>query len=70
MQFEEPVPDVLTENVSNVISKVLNALKVPEKRKNIIPPTITDVVENSRSSFPLGFGHAANYVAPRVALIG
>ena len=35
-----------------------------------LPPTIVDVQEDSRASFPLGLCHATHYVKERAALIG
>ncbi|XP_068682933.1 ubiquinone biosynthesis monooxygenase COQ6, mitochondrial-like isoform X1 [Montipora foliosa] len=34
------------------------------------PPSVSAVAEESRAMFPYGFGHATEYVRPRLALIG
>ena len=35
-----------------------------------LPPTLIDLQESSRASFPLGLCHATYYVKERVVLIG
>lgn len=34
------------------------------------PPNVSRIENGSRAMFPYGFGHATEYVQPRLALIG
>ncbi|XP_065218588.1 ubiquinone biosynthesis monooxygenase COQ6, mitochondrial isoform X2 [Planococcus citri] len=68
--WEEPVTDKLNENVTQAVSSLLKKMNIDEKRQELTPPTIVDVVEGSRASFPLGFGHAVSYISRNVALVG
>jgi len=57
------------------VSKVLNKYcqlnnNDNQNRKIKSTPVVIDVIKDSRASFPLGFGHACQYVGQRVALVG
>lgn len=62
--------DLLVTSVSKAISSVLETLNFTENKCEVVPPSITDIITNSRATFPVGFGHAACYVNHRVALVG
>lgn len=50
-----------------------NILKVFDAAPNCmrqLPPSICGIDENSRAAFPLGFGHASNYIRKGAALVG
>lgn len=49
---------------------VVTLLKPTRVSARQLPPSIAKVDAKSRALFPLGLGHAAEYVRPRVALIG
>ncbi|XKL59287.1 hypothetical protein PGB90_000303 [Kerria lacca] len=68
--WKEPIKDVFASSVTNIVSAVLKTLNIHEKHEEIIPPTITQVLKNTRAAFPVGFGHAVSYVIPHVALVG
>ncbi|KAF6216892.1 hypothetical protein GE061_001242 [Apolygus lucorum] len=61
----KPVQDDSVMSVTNIFRTVLEPSKL-----RLEMPHVCEVVEKSRASFPLGFGHATNYVKPNIALIG
>uniref|UniRef100_A0A0A9VSH8 Ubiquinone biosynthesis monooxygenase COQ6, mitochondrial n=1 Tax=Lygus hesperus TaxID=30085 RepID=A0A0A9VSH8_LYGHE len=61
----KPIQDDSVTSLTNILRTVLE----PSKLQNEMPH-VCGVVETSRASFPLGFGHASNYVKPNIALIG
>ena len=67
---------LLADDAAHIMSKVLNKYcqsndkNNQNKRIKFIPPIVVGVIKDSRASFPLGFGHATQYVGQRVALVG
>ncbi|XP_004624910.1 ubiquinone biosynthesis monooxygenase COQ6, mitochondrial [Octodon degus] len=62
-----------TELISSATSALQFAvalLKPTKASARQLPPSVARVDANSRVLFPLGLGHAAEYVRPRLALIG
>ncbi|KAF5293935.1 hypothetical protein FQA39_LY13640 [Lamprigera yunnana] len=51
-------------------NKILSFLDLPSSNEKQHPPKIVGVDSLSRAGFPLGFGHATNYIKLRVALVG
>lgn len=60
----------ITNQVLSLAEGVLNSLCGTKPTGVPIPPTVIALQSDTRAAFPLGFGHAHSYVAPRVALIG
>ncbi|XP_064621230.1 ubiquinone biosynthesis monooxygenase COQ6, mitochondrial-like isoform X2 [Lineus longissimus] len=69
--WHESEKNNLAVTAGQILGQVLSALPV-ETRKSVkqLPPTIVDVDEETRATFPLGIKHSSNYAAPRLALIG
>jgi len=65
-----PIHDPIVEKSANLLEGLMRFLNLPTRHPEINPPIVMDIEKGSRASFPLGFGHAVNYVAPRVALVG
>lgn len=67
---------LLADGVVQMVTTVLNKFSQSNNKNELhrvvksIPPIVTGVTEGSRGSFPLGFGHACQYVGQRVALVG
>ncbi|XP_005343392.1 ubiquinone biosynthesis monooxygenase COQ6, mitochondrial [Microtus ochrogaster] len=58
------------DSASTMLHYVVSLLKPTRVSARQLPPSIAKVDAKSRALFPLGLGHAAEYVRPRVALIG
>lgn len=62
------------ENISERVSQIfkvcaVNLLQAEESNVRQLPPSVVDV-EGNRGAFPLGIGHAVDYVSHRAVLIG
>jgi len=55
--------------ILNKLCKLNNNNNQQSTVKSILP-IVTGISEGSRGSFPLGFGHANQYVDHRIALVG
>ncbi|XP_029410303.1 ubiquinone biosynthesis monooxygenase COQ6, mitochondrial isoform X4 [Nannospalax galili] len=58
------------DSASTMLHYVVALLKPTKVSARQLPPSIARVDAKSRARFPLGLGHAVEYVRPRVALIG
>ncbi|KAF6351038.1 coenzyme Q6, monooxygenase [Rhinolophus ferrumequinum] len=58
------------DSASNMLHYAVAFLKPTKASARQLPPSIAGVDAKSRVLFPLGLGHAAEYVRPRLALIG
>ena len=60
----------LVDSASSVLHYVVSILKPTKVSARQLPPSVAKVDAKSRVLFPLGLGHAAECVRPRLALIG
>lgn len=62
--------DKIVESGMQALQQLLGSLSLQSGVSRQLQPSMRSIVEGSRAAFPLGFGHAVNYVKPGVALIG
>uniref|UniRef100_A0A8C5CWY7 Ubiquinone biosynthesis monooxygenase COQ6, mitochondrial n=1 Tax=Gadus morhua TaxID=8049 RepID=A0A8C5CWY7_GADMO len=60
----------LVETAGSLFRNALSALMPSAGSPRQLPPSVAGIGPKSRLSFPLGVGHAAEYIRHRVALIG
>lgn len=48
----------------------MNSVGLRQSVSKVTPPKVIAVNPQTRASYPLGMGHAVNYVVPRTALVG
>ncbi|KAL0269153.1 UNVERIFIED_CONTAM: hypothetical protein PYX00_006975 [Menopon gallinae] len=62
--------DIFVQRASEVTTKTLEFFMLNSGAVRQLPPSVAGIIPKSRVAFPLGFGHATEYIAPGVALIG
>ncbi|XP_012265958.1 ubiquinone biosynthesis monooxygenase COQ6, mitochondrial [Athalia rosae] len=62
--------DGMVEAGMRALGQLLEGLSLHSGVTRQLQPSIGGIVEGTRAAFPLGFGHAASYVGPGVALVG
>ncbi|KAL3285557.1 hypothetical protein HHI36_000087 [Cryptolaemus montrouzieri] len=60
----------IVEESTKAFDQFMKVLNLSSTKERQLPPKIIRCKENSRASFPLGFGHATNYVMKGAALVG
>lgn len=60
----------LIDAAGSLLQSAVGFLKPTKVSARQMPPSVARVDAKSRVLFPLGLGHAAEYVRPRLALIG
>lgn len=60
----------LVDSMGTMLQFAVAFLKPTRVSARQLPPSVARVDSQSRALFPLGLGHAAEYVRPRLALIG
>lgn len=64
-----PQSDIVRKGM-DAFQQLLSTLSLNTGVTRQLPPSISGIVAGTRASFPLGYGHAVDYVKPGVALVG
>uniref|UniRef100_UPI0035901FE2 ubiquinone biosynthesis monooxygenase COQ6, mitochondrial-like n=1 Tax=Myxine glutinosa TaxID=7769 RepID=UPI0035901FE2 len=59
-----------TDNASAAFRSALSLILPTGSPVRQLPPSVASIDPGSRATFPLGLGHATDYVAPRLVLVG
>ncbi|KAK4885132.1 hypothetical protein RN001_001403 [Aquatica leii] len=79
VDFVDKINDALWKPLDNssiiqestkAFNKLLEFFELPTSNEKQLPPKVIGVDPGSTAAFPLGFGHATNYVKQGVALVG
>lgn len=62
--------DGIVEGGMKALEQLLEQFSLKTGITRQLQPSITNIIDGTRASFPLGFGHATSYVANSVALVG
>ncbi|XP_013400796.1 ubiquinone biosynthesis monooxygenase COQ6, mitochondrial [Lingula anatina] len=68
--WDEDKKDSFAVRAGQVAQDLINTVSPEGTSFRQLPPTFTDIEDESRAAFPLSLVHASHYVKPRLALIG
>ncbi|KAJ8925743.1 hypothetical protein NQ315_009591 [Exocentrus adspersus] len=61
---------LVVDQATKTFDTLLRLMNCPSDTVRQFPPKIAKIEEGSRAAFPLGFGHAVNYIGKGVVLVG
>lgn len=70
LQWKKYSKPALADRAIHFVDSWLQIFQQPTNAIRQLPPSVAECVVGSRAAFPLGFGHATNYVSLGVALVG
>ncbi|KAG8192275.1 hypothetical protein JTE90_002101 [Oedothorax gibbosus] len=68
--WDDESKNTFVESAISNLRSLLSNLSAEQSSVRQLPPSILSIEEKSRAAFPLGLGHATEYVSKGVALIG